>query len=134
MFQRRSRQSKPERIVVPVDYPSGSAVDTEAGVYFIKGSTRFKLYSQRAAESWRFTLLPGSLASVSGFTYGGYLGFRDGSLIKNIANGKIYLVAATKRRHIQSPDVFGRYGLDRRTMIEVSETEANLHQEGEPLS
>jgi len=110
------------------------AVRTEAGVYFIKNKTKFKLYSERAVESWRFVTLPGSLSSVSGFTYGGYLGFRDGSLIQNVADGKIYLVSGTKRRHIQSPDVFARYGLDRSLIVEVSETETNLHQEGELLN
>lgn len=109
-------------------------METEGGVYFIKGKTKFKLYSQRAVESWRFELLPGSLASVSQFTYGGFLGFRDGSLIQNVADGKIYLVSGSKRRHITSPDVFARYGLDRRRVVEVSEAETNLHKEGEPLN
>ena len=131
----RSQRSKtPARQYSPVDYPTGLAVDTEAGIYFIKGKTKFKLYSDRCAESWRFETVPGSLASVAQFVYGGYLGFRDGSLIQNVADGKIYLVSGTKRRHVTSPDVFARYGLCRDCIIEVSETETNLHQEGEPLN
>lgn len=110
------------------------AVRTEGGVYFIKNKTKFKLYSERCTDSWRFVTIPGSLASVAQFNYGGYLGFRDGSLIQNVADGKIYLVSGSKRRHIQSPDVFARYGLDRQNVVEVSETETNLHQEGEPLT
>lgn len=132
LFQRRS--NPPAQVLVPTDYPTGVAVHTEAGVYFIKGKTKFKLYSQRAADSWRFQLLPGSLSSVAQFTYGGFLGFRDGSLIKNVADGKIYLVSGSRRRHITSPDVFSRYGLDRREIVEVSEAETNLHKEGEPIS
>lgn len=127
------KNQTPARVLKPVDYPSGVAVETEAGVYFIKGKTKFKIFSDRALRSWRFNILPGSLASVSQFTYGGYLGFRDGSLIKNAADGKIYLVSANKRRHIQSPDVYIRYGLDRNDIMEVSQSEINLHDEGEPI-
>lgn len=129
----RRRSKQPERQYRPVDYPTGLAVDTEGGVYFIKGKTKYKVFSKRVEQSWRFAPVPGSLASVAQFTYGGYLGFRDGSLIKNLADGKIYLVSGNKRRHIKSPDVFIRYGLDRNLVFEVSEAEANLHQEGEPL-
>lgn len=131
---RRQRASSPDPVLIPTQYPYGMAVQTEEGVYFLKEKTKFKLYSQRCADSWRFPILPGSKESVSKYIYGGYMGFRDGSLIKNIANGKIYLVSQQKRRHITSPDVFGRYGFDRNLIIEVSETETNLHEEGEPLS
>lgn len=122
------------RVLSPVDYPSGSAVETESGVYYIKGKTKYKVFSDRVLDSWNFgMILPGSAASVSKFNYGGPLGFRDGSLIKNIADGKIYLVSANKRRHIQSPEAFSRFGMDRSKTMEVSQAEINLHEEGEPL-
>ena len=63
----------------------------------------------------------------------GKLGFRDGTLIKNIADGKMYLVSQNKRRHIVDPDSFDRYGLDRSKVIEVSELEAAAHDLGENL-
>ena len=63
----------------------------------------------------------------------GKLGFRDGSLIKNIADGKMYLVSQNKRRHIVDPDSFDRYGLDRSKVIEVSELEAAAHDLGDNL-
>jgi hypothetical protein len=63
----------------------------------------------------------------------GKLGFRDGTLIKNIADGKIYLISQNKRRHIVDPDVFNKYGLDRSNMIEVSESETNMHDLGDSL-
>lgn len=103
-------------------------------MYYIKGNTKFKLFSERAAQSWQFDPVPGSLASVAQFLYGGTLGFRDGSLIQNVADGKIYLVSGKQRRHITSPDIFARYGFDRSKVIEVSQAETNLHKEGEPLS
>ena len=63
----------------------------------------------------------------------GKLGFRDGTLIKNIADGKMYLVSQNKRRHIVDPDSFDRYGLDRNQVIEVSELEAAAHDLGDNL-
>jgi hypothetical protein len=63
----------------------------------------------------------------------GKLGFRDGTLIKNIADGRIYLVSQNKLRHIVDPDSFTRYGLDRSNVIEVSETEVSAHDLGEKL-
>jgi hypothetical protein len=63
----------------------------------------------------------------------GKLGFRDGTLIKNIADGKIYLVSQNKRRHVVTPDSFAKYGLDRSSIVEVSESETNMHDLGENL-
>lgn len=123
-----------DTVYAAVKYPSGVAVATEGGVYYIKGDTRFKYFSDRVFQSWKIDPLPGSLKSVSKHTYGGVMGFRDGTLIYNIANGRLYLVSGNKVRHIQSPDVFARYGLDRSKAIEVSQEEVNLHNEGEPLT
>jgi hypothetical protein len=61
------------------------------------------------------------------------LGFRDGTLIKNIADGKMYLISQNKKRHVVDPDSFIRYGLDRSSIIEVSDMEANAHDIGENL-
>ena len=63
----------------------------------------------------------------------GSIGFRDGSLIKNIADGKMYLISQNKRRHLVDPDSFDRYGLNRSEVIEVSQAETNMHDIGEEL-
>jgi hypothetical protein len=72
-------------------------------------------------------------AALTGFKLAGKLGFRDGALIKNIANGKIYLVSQNKLRHIVDPDSFIRYGLNRSSVIEVSEAEVLAHDLGENI-
>jgi hypothetical protein len=63
----------------------------------------------------------------------GKLGFRDGTLIKNIADGKLYLISQNKKRHIVDPDTFDKYGLDRSQVIEVSAFETSMHELGEEL-
>ena len=117
----------------PTNFPSGLAVKTDKGTYWIKDGKRYKLISDRAAQSWCFTTVNATEAALSGIKLVGKLGFRDGTLIKNIADGKMYLVSQNKLRHIVDPDIFDRYGLDRSNLIEVSETEINAHDIGETL-
>ena len=117
----------------PTNFPSGLAVKTDKAVYWIKDGKRYKLISDRAARSWMFTTVNATEAALSGIKLAGKLGFRDGTLIKNIADGKMYLVSQNKLRHIVDPDIFDRYGLDRSKLIEVSESEIKAHDIGEIL-
>lgn len=117
----------------PTNFLSGIAVKTDKDTYWIKDGKRYKLVSDRAAESWSFTTVNATEAALTGFRVAGKLGFRDGALIKNIADGKIYLVSQNKLRHIVDPDSFTKYGLDRSKVIEVSEAEVSAHDLGEKL-
>ena len=127
------KNSQPTVVSVPTNFPSGIAVKTNSGTYWIKDGKRFKLISERAELSWSFTTVKAEESAVSGIKIVGKLGFRDGTLIQNIADGKIYLVSQNKRRHVVSPDSFNRYGLDRSKIIEVSDSETNMHEQGEDL-
>jgi hypothetical protein len=120
-------------IISPTVLPSGLAVKTERAIYWIKDSKRYKLISDRAAKSWAFTTVNATEQAIASMKVVGKLGFRDGTLIKNIADGKMYLISQNKKRHIIDPDSFDKYGLDRSLVIEVSEAEANMHQIGEDL-
>ncbi len=117
----------------PTNFPSGIAVKTDNDTYWIKDGKRYRLISDRAAASWSFTTVNATETSLTGFKVAGKLGFRDGALIKNIADGKIYLVSQNKLRHIVDPDSFTKYGLDRSKVIEVSEAEVSAHDLGEKL-
>lgn len=120
-------------ITLPTNFPSGIAVKTEKATYWIKDGKRFKLISERAEKSWSFTTALATEEAISGMKLVGKLGFRDGTLIKNIADGKIYLLSQNKLRHIVDPDSFDKYGLDRSKVIEVSEAEKQAHDLGEQL-
>jgi hypothetical protein len=130
---RRSKNTQIPLITSPTNFPSGLAVKTESATYWVKDGKRFKLISERAEKSWSFPTVLATESSVASMKIVGKLGFRDGTLIKNIADGKIYLVSQNKRRHIIDPDSFNRYGLDRSLVIEVSDMEANMHDLGENL-
>jgi hypothetical protein len=120
-------------ITSPTNFPTGLAVKTDKATYWIKDGKRFRLISERAEISWSFPTVNATEHAVSGMKLAGKLGFRDGTLIKNIADGKLYLISQNKRRHIIDPDTFNKYGLDRSKVIEVSETEVNMHDLGESL-
>ena len=117
----------------PTNFPPGIAVQTDKATYWIKDGKRYKLISDRAAQSWCFTTVKATEAALSGIKLVGKLGFRDGTLIKNIADGKMYLISQNKKRHIIDPDSFNKYGLDRKSVLEVSQAEADMHQIGEDL-
>jgi len=120
-------------ITLPTNFPSGLAVKTDKGTYWIKDGRGYKLISKRAEESWSFTTVHATESALSVIKQSGKLGFRDGSLIKNVADGKMYLISQNKKRHIVDPDSFSRYGLNRSKVIEVSEMEINAHELGENL-
>lgn len=117
----------------PTNFPSGIAVKTEKSTYWIKDGKRYVLISDRATQSWSFTTVLATETALAGIKLVGKLGFRDGTLIKNVADGKMYLVSQNKLRHIVSPDSFALYGLDRSKMVEVSEKEFLAHDLGETL-
>jgi hypothetical protein len=117
----------------PTNFPSGIAVKTDKNTYWIKDSKRYKLISDRAANSWSFTTVNATEEALSSTKLVGKLGFRDGTLIKNISDGKMYLVSQNKLRHISDPDLFLKYGLDRSKVIEVSDAEIKSHDLGENL-
>jgi hypothetical protein len=74
----------------PTNFPSGIAVKTDKDTYWIKDGKRYRLISDRAAKSWSFTTVNATESALTGFKIAGKLGFRDGSLIKNLADGKMY--------------------------------------------
>ena len=127
------KNTKSTLITSQTNFPSGIAVHTDKATYWIKDGKRYRLISDRAAKSWAFTTVNATEQALSGMKLVGKLGFRDGTLIKNIADGKMYLISQNKKRHVVDPDSFIRYGLDRSSIIEVSDTEANAHDIGENL-
>ena len=131
--KKQVKNTQPPLITLPTNFPSGIAVKTEAATYWIKDGKKFRLISDRAEKTWSFVTVLAAESSLSNIKTAGKLGFRDGTLIKNIADGKMYLISQNKRRHIVSPDIFDKYGLDRLQLIEVSDKEAEMHELGDNL-
>ncbi|QFP97381.1 hypothetical protein SEA_ICHABODCRANE_65 [Streptomyces phage IchabodCrane] len=130
------RKAKPQVApTVPVDYPTGTCVQTENGLFYIKGRFRYRITSMRILDSWGFPyILKSSEAALSKHKIGGKLGFRQGTLVKDMSNGKMYLISENLRRLIDSPDFFDVMLFPRDRVIEVPSTEIALHKEGEKIT
>jgi hypothetical protein len=131
MWKRKNNNQ--DIISVPTAFPNGFALSDDKNKYFIKNGKRYKLFSDRAAQSWGFKYVLVTQNAYKNIPLGGTLGFRDGTVIKDISDGKIYLIENSKKRHITSPDFFEKYGFDRNWIIEVSKKETSLHKDGEDI-
>lgn len=121
----------------PQVYPSGICVKTEKGAYLIhKDGKRYRIPSQQILDSWSFpVVVDTSEAAVVNYPVAvSRLGFRDGSLLNNIADGKIYLVSESKLRHITSVSVLGRLGVTKDDFMLVSDSDINIMKRGEEIN
>jgi hypothetical protein len=110
--------------------PSGLIAHTEKGYFYIKGSKKFKFVSERAMLSWCLPVIKTNDEILNKLILAGTLGFRDGSLVKDVSDGKIYLISDSKRRHIISPDVLEWINTE---VIGAGQKEILIHDEGEDL-
>lgn len=132
MFRKKPKPSLPSK---PTNYPHGTCVRTEAGYFLIRDGKRYYLPTQRVVDSWAFPrIVPSTEAAVKHYRIAAKVGFRDGSLIYNISDGKIYLIANNERRHITSPEALERVGARTTDTVLVSEYEAQLQRQGEDLT
>jgi len=114
--------------------PSGMIAKTEKGDFYVKGEKRFKFISDRARDSWRLRIIETSELAMSHCRLAGVVGFRDGTLIKDISNGKIYLIVDNKKSQIVDPDDLKVLGFAKKDIISVSKKEADFQKEGENLN
>ena len=115
-------------------YPiSGLFYRTEKGYFYIRSNKRYKVYSERCFNSWNADPIDTEFKNISGIPYAGVLGFRDGTIIHNLADGKIYIVSDNKRLHIKTPNAFPDGWIESKKFI-ISESELDLHTEGVAIS
>lgn len=132
LFRKNITHDEPRLMVDRrVDWPNGLAVRTPSHLWYIKNGKRMLIFSERVLESWAFYVGRGTDASVSHFEKAGVIGFRDGTLIKDVSDGKIYLIEGSKKRHITSPDVLVLLDWP---VMEVSRLEAEIHPQGDDLN
>jgi hypothetical protein len=120
----------------PVTYPVGSAVESEGKYFYIKSnSIRMRIPSKYILDSWNFhRVIHTNEIALKNYKIMGKLGFRSGSLIHNVADGKIYLVSENKLRHILSPEALERIGAVYSDAVTVPDADIKLHDIGDPLT
>jgi len=114
-------------------YPDGLMFRYRNDVYYIKRGLRYRVYSPRVFESWSLPAVEADDSLLKTPVSKSPLGFRDGTLIHNFADGRMYLISAGKRRQISSPDTMKEFGWRKRDFLVVSNDEAELHEEGEVI-
>ena len=124
---RRRRKTNPT-------VPGGLIARTEKGDFLVKGAKRFRFVSNRARDSWKLQPIETNEEAMKDTKISGLLGFRDGTVIRDISSHKIYLISEQKRRHIVSPDALKNLGFAMKDIILVSAKEASVHQDGELLN
>jgi hypothetical protein len=135
MFKLLKKKSQPLLPTQPVSYPIGTAVKTEKGYFYIKTSNRrLRIPSQRVLDSWKFhRVVETTEVAVTNYKISGRMGFRTGSLLYNLATGKMYLLENNELRHIESPDFLELIGAVYDDAVVISDEETKLHDEGLPL-
>lgn len=120
------------------EYPAGTFVETEKGYFYVVNPTkRYRITSKRVLDSWSpHRVVKTTEAAVKHLRIAAKMKFRNGSLIHNIADGRIYLVVDGRRCPMVSPEAFERIGTERNTkyVVSVSQAEIKLHELGEEIS
>lgn len=114
--------------------PSGLIAKTEKGYFYVKGNKRFKFVSDKAMSTWNLKVVDTTEAYLSEIKICGNIGFRDGTLIKDISNSKIYLISDSKKRHVTDPQVFIDLNYTKQDIVLASSKETACHVEGEKIN
>ena len=114
--------------------PGGLIAQTEKGYFLVKGSKRFRFASDRARLSWNLKVVPTTELAMRDIKISGIVGFRDGTLIRDISTHKIYLISDYKKMHVSDPDVFKKLGFTYKDVLLVSSKEATIHRDGGVLN
>jgi hypothetical protein len=131
--QPQSRANLPSE---PVEYPFGICVRTERGAYYLKtDGKRYRIPTQAIMDSWQFPfVVDASEAALANYPIAlAKLIFREGSLLNNIADGRLYLVSGFKLRHVVDPAVLDRMGINHLMARVVSDAEIQMMKMGEPI-
>ena len=128
LFKKKEKQQQSKSFTPIV--PSGLIAHTEKGYFYIKGKKRFRFVSDRAMVSWDLPVVETIEATLLDTQISGMMGFRDGTIVKDISDSKIYLISDSKRRHIVDPDVLEWI---HKEVISIGQKELFVHAEGEKL-
>lgn len=130
--RKRDREDSDSALpTAPVNYPSGVCVETESGRYYIKGGRKYLIRSQQVFDSWSFPLVVKSTdAAISHFKRSlRPLGFRDGTVIRDIFNLELYVISEGKRVRITGSQMYEDLGLWGHNIPYVSHEDVMFHRE-----
>lgn len=128
------RKQKVAPPTFPIDYPSGVCVRSGDNVYYVNGKYIHSVKGARILASWNFPrIINSSNEALAGYVKAKRLGFRDGTLVRCLYDGKVYFISKGLRRQVSNPDLLCWIGLSVNDAVWVSLDEINLHKDGEVL-
>lgn len=132
LFKRKPVPVEPVVPAGPFTYPSGTCVITESGRYYLKGNKKYKIKSDAVFKSWNFPLvIKSSDAAISGYTPSlRRLGFRDGTVLRDIYDTSLYVVSDAKRVPINTVEMYEALGIEEKSIPYVSHEDVVFHPEG----
>ncbi|MFH1253023.1 MAG: hypothetical protein V1664_01680 [Candidatus Uhrbacteria bacterium] len=119
------------------NYPTGTLLqDSETGgVWLIQYDER-RAITSRAALLSRFNenmIIPVSLTELEAYSQGSSISLPNYSLL-HTEDGGIYLLVDDTIRHIVSMEAFRAIGFSTDDLVEISNDEFTMYQEGEPIT
>jgi hypothetical protein len=127
MFLREKNKSI-ESLPIVEKLFNGTCYKILNNTYYIKSGKVYDFYSARSFSSWKLTPVCVRFLFDPSVLRAGTLGFRDGTLIQNAKDGKIYLISDARRNLLTKP--LADYGFDWSMVVEVSDDEVQFHEEG----
>jgi len=130
-------QTPKELPTEPTFYPSGIAVKTEKGTWYMHpNGTRLRITSKAILQSWNFPFVVEATESALSNYKIAYsrLGFRDGSLLTDISDGRMYVVSNGALRHIKSVEFLERMDISEYDSQLVSNADIQIMRMGESIT
>jgi hypothetical protein len=131
MFNRKNKTRQVEPVEQDLrNIPDGTAIESKGIYFYVKNGRKLRIPSLPILQSQNYprvikvtpqaaNAIPNSAAKI---------GLREGSVVRDISDGKLYLISGNKARHITSPIVLSQLGNP--DAILVSNQDILLHEGG----
>ncbi len=120
-----------------VGYPDGSALAGSDGtVYLIQGGLKRKFASKSALYTRvdKNKVIPVSDTVLTSLESGADIAFADYSLVRDPANGTVYLLSGDKKRPIESMSVFRAIGFNPEEIDDVDAADLEPYTDGDAIT
>lgn len=136
MFKKRNTKvdySPPKRKVKYPKYSYVYNIDNDT-YYLLLDKTKKEFISSRAFKSWGAFAPHTTSEAISGYSLYGKKGFRPGTIIRSIFDGKTYFVGEELIHPITSREFYDILGYTSESITFVSESEIQFYKIGDAIN
>lgn len=134
MFKRRIKE-QPQPTPKDISVPNGTVIRAKSLYFYVKGGKKYQIVGERILRSQGYSRIVELTASAANRIPNavGKISFREGSVVQDISDRKVYLISDNKRCLITSPDVYSNLEIGQQNVIVASHEEILLHEGGEDI-